>query len=162
MAGSATTRHFSRVYPQFRPQDLYALASDIESYPAYVPLCRRTRIIARRDRELTVENVFGLGPIGEKFVSEARLDPPHNLIICSRDGLWRRFLLNWRFDPAGKGCRLSFDLTFEFASAFLNRLAPFAAPEFERRVLRAFERRAESLFGAGPRRTSEASDDIGR
>jgi coenzyme Q-binding protein COQ10 len=146
MAEDALTRHFTRVYPNFRQGDLFRLAADIKSYPAFVPFCRRTRILARQDDALTVANTFGFGPFSETFVSRARLDPPRGLVIASEDGPWRRFLLNWRFEPVGDGCRLSFDVTFEFATAWRNRVAVFAAADFERRVIGAFERRAHKIF----------------
>jgi coenzyme Q-binding protein COQ10 len=149
MAGSALKRSFSRVYPQFRAQDLFALVADIESYPFFVPGCQKTRVVSRRENCWLVENVFGFGPLRHNFVSRAILNPPNDLSIASEDGVWRRFLLHWRFEPAGTGCLLTYEMTIEFSSDFLNAGASFAAAGMEQRIMAAFERRAEKLFGRG-------------
>jgi coenzyme Q-binding protein COQ10 len=149
MAGKALRRRFSRVYPHFRPPDLFGLVADIESYPAFVPGCLQTRVLSRRDNVLLVENVFGAGPLRQKFTSQATLDSPDKLCITSDSGIWRRFRMDWRFEPSGSGCRLSCDMELEFLSGLLNAVAPFAAPDVESRILRAFELRAEKILGPG-------------
>ena len=149
MAGKALQRRFSRVYPQFRPSDLFGLVADIESYPAFVPGCLKTRVLSRRDNVLLVDNVFGAGPLRQKFTSRATLDSPDKLCITSDNGVWRRFRMDWRFESVGNGCRLSCDMELEFLSGLLNAVAPFAAPDVESRILRAFELRAEKILGPG-------------
>ena len=147
MAGSALKRGFSRVYPQFRPEDLFDLVADIKSYPAFVPGCQRTRVVSRHENVLLVENFFGFGPLRQRFVSRAKFDRPRALSIASESGVWRRFQMDWRFEPAGNGSRLSCDMELEFSSALLNAVAPFAVTDVEARILRAFELRAEKLLG---------------
>ena len=148
MAGSLK-RSFWRVYPQFQPSDLFSLVADIESYPAFIPGCLQTRVLSRRENVLLVENVFGLGPLRQKFISQATLDLPHKLCITSENGIWRRFRMDWRFEPMGNGCRLSCAMELEFSSAMLNAVAPFAAADVELGILQAFELRAEKIFGPG-------------
>jgi coenzyme Q-binding protein COQ10 len=147
----ALTRRFTRRYARYSPGQLFALASDIESYPSFVPGCRRANIVSREGdalgQALTVENVFGFGPLNQPFRTSALLKPPHELVIVSRDGPWRLFSMHWRFQREQAGCRLSCEVTLDFASRVLNLLASLAAADVERQVLAAFERRAEKLFG---------------
>ncbi|MDI9848754.1 type II toxin-antitoxin system RatA family toxin [Rhodoblastus sp. 17X3] len=138
-------RKFTKFFPHDAPSRLFALVNDIESYPAFIPHCRRARILSRDGGVRRVENAFGLGPLRLSFVSEAREDPPRELVIQSRLGALRAFRLRWLFEPEGEGCLLSCDLDLEFSSSVLNALAPLAASEFERSVIVAFERRAAAL-----------------
>jgi coenzyme Q-binding protein COQ10 len=146
---SSLKRSFGRVYPQFQQSDLFSLVADIESYPAFIPGCLKTRVLSRRENVLLVENVFGLGPLRQKFISQATLDSPHKLCITSENGIWRRFRMDWRFEPMGNGCRLYCAMELEFSSQLLNAAAPFAAADVESGILQAFELRAEKILGQG-------------
>jgi coenzyme Q-binding protein COQ10 len=149
------SRKLLRHYPRYSPEHLFGLAADIESYPLFVPGCRRARIVSRegdaREQALTVENMFGFGPLNQPFRTNAILKPPRELVIVSRDGPWRLFSMDWRFQPERGGCLLSCEVTLDFSSRMLNLLASLAAADVERQVLAAFERRAEKLFGLGAR-----------
>jgi coenzyme Q-binding protein COQ10 len=135
-------RKFNKFFPNDAPSKLFALVDDIESYPSFVPFCRKTRILSREGGVRRVENVFGAGRFRLSFVSEARAKPPRELVVESRDAVFRAFRLRWTFEPEGEGCLLSCDLWLEFASGVLNALTPLVASEFERKIMAAFERRA--------------------
>lgn len=149
----ALQRHWRLRFPHFTVAQLFALVSDIESYPQFVPGCVATRILERGADTWRVDNVFGAGPLRWHFRSTAHLDPPHRLEIVSQDGPWRRFAMNWRFTPENEGCRIDVDLTVGFRSPLLAALARTALPRTEPRIIRAFEERAERLC-AGDRRTA--------
>ena len=125
---------------------LFALVSDIESYPAFVPGCLEARIVERGETVWKVENVFGFGPVRSRFMSRAELDPPHRLDITSREEPWRDFRMNWRFADSALGCRLFCALALVFRSPLLARLAHMASGEMERGVVSAFERRAKMVY----------------
>lgn len=138
-------RGFERLYPHYRAEDVYAMVADIESYPAFVPGCRKARILSRRGDVWSVENEYGFGPMHYRFVSRATVDPPRSLSIVSDDGPWRQLLMTWRFQPAGLGCLLSFAMTLEM-SGFLAVAATPVVADAEQRITRAFEGRAMQLF----------------
>jgi coenzyme Q-binding protein COQ10 len=146
-SGHGIRRNWTRIFPRYRPGDLFALVADIEAYPAFVPGCQKTRIVRRHENVWQVENVFGFGPLNSRFSSKASLTPEREISILSEDGVWRRFQMNWRFEQAETGCLLICDMVLEFKSTFLNGAAALTAEDTERRFIDAFERRAEKLFG---------------
>jgi coenzyme Q-binding protein COQ10 len=148
----ANTRTWERKFPRFKPEQLFALVSDIESYPIFVPGCLNARIVERSERVWRVENVFGFGPVRSRFTSIAELDPPRRLDISSGDGPWRDFRMSWQFRPSGTGCRVSCTSTLEFRSPLFAVLAKFLRSEMEARIIAAFEARAKALFGSNHRR----------
>ena len=145
-------RSVERLYPHYRAEDLYGLVADIESYPAFMPGCRKTRILSKRGDVWTVDNEFGVGPFRHRFISRATVDPGKGLSIASDDGPWRQFLMDWRFQPEGAGCLLSFAMTLELSSFLLIAATPFAIMDTEQRILSAFERRAAQLFSGNRRK----------
>jgi coenzyme Q-binding protein COQ10 len=146
------TRYWKREFPRFTPEQLFALVSDVESYPIFIPGCVSARIVAKNERIWRVDNVYGVGPIRRHFLSIAELDPPHAIKISSNDGLWRDFQMSWRFEPSGSGCRVSCTSSAEFRSPVLAALARISESEMEDRIIAAFEARARALFGHHRRR----------
>jgi Polyketide cyclase / dehydrase and lipid transport len=60
-------RRRQREFPRFKPEQLFALVSDVESYPIFIPSCVSARIVEKRERIWRVENVFGVGPYAGAF-----------------------------------------------------------------------------------------------
>jgi coenzyme Q-binding protein COQ10 len=148
----AHTRSWQREFPRFKPEQLFALVADIESYPIFMPGCLDARIVEKGEEVWRVENVFGFGPVQRRFISIAELKPPDRLDISSRDGPWRDFRMSWQFQPSGAGCRVSCTSTSRFRSPVLAALARFSESAMEERIIAAFEARAEVLFGGNHRR----------
>jgi coenzyme Q-binding protein COQ10 len=142
-----TTGGWQLFFPNYTPAQLFALASDIESYPFFVPGCVAARITERRDNLWHVENVFAFGPVRHRFASRAELNPPEGLEITSTDGPWKFFRLNWQFAPEEKGCQLACNFTADFRSGVLAAVAAISQNGAERRIMAAFERRAKALYG---------------
>jgi coenzyme Q-binding protein COQ10 len=131
----------------YTPEQLFALAADIESYPRFVPWCVATRIAERHADHWRCDNVFGKGPIRLRFHTRASFDPPHSILITGEDGPFHRFELRWRFVPISGGCRLEVGFTMQFRSELMALLARVSMAEVERRVVAAFRRQVGSLYG---------------
>ena len=149
--GAALGRRWTLRFPHYSAEQLFALAADIESYPQFVPGCIATRILERRpDGTWLVDNVFGFGPLRQRFLSRATPEPPERLAIVSRDGPWRRFAMLWRFTPEGPGCRVDVEVELAFRSPLLASLAGAGLAAVEPRIVRAFEERAQRLYSSCP------------
>lgn len=130
------------------PDELFAIAADIESYPSFVPWCIATRIRERQPAHWLVDNLFGRGPIRIHFATRADFAPPERLDIESSDRPFEHFRLEWRFtprQPAGTRAEVGFDMAFR--SELARILARISLHEAERRIVAAFRGRAERLYG---------------
>ncbi len=134
-------------FPDHSPDQMFALAADIESYPRFVPWCIATRILSRHDDHWRCDNVFGAGPLRLRFHTRAAFDPPHAIDITSTDGPFRSFRLYWRFVPEGTGVRVDAGFEAHFKSDMVGLLARVSLAEVERRIIAAFRRRAQQLYG---------------
>ncbi|HXP98406.1 MAG TPA: type II toxin-antitoxin system RatA family toxin [Telmatospirillum sp.] len=146
-AGGPLVGGWELAFPNYTPAQLFALASDIESYPFFVPGCVATRIIERNDNLWRVDNVFALGPVRHRFISHAELNAPDGLEITSTDGPWKSFRLSWQFAPLEQGCQLLCRFSAEFRSSMVATIAALGHHGVERRIMAAFERRAKALYG---------------
>ncbi|MGE4280155.1 MAG: type II toxin-antitoxin system RatA family toxin [Magnetospirillum sp.] len=134
---------FAVDFPGLAADDLFAIASDIESYPSFIPWCRSARVLETDGNVRQVENHFGAGPMDMRFVTRAQADPPQTLAITSEDGPFRSFRLDWTFREGHVEARYHISLR----SPLLQGLAAFAMPEVERRIVSQFRQRVADLHG---------------
>ena len=122
----------------------FAMAADIEAYPDFLPMCRATRITVRDGDRLSVDNLFGFGPVSARFTSHAALHPPGGLEVTSEDGPFERLAITWRFDALSEA---ETQVNFRFEAAFRSPLQEAAAravsDRLAQRVLDAFSARLD-------------------
>jgi coenzyme Q-binding protein COQ10 len=87
----------------------------------------------------------------ERFTSIVKLDRSGQRIdVAYADGPFRHLNNHWHFTPHGNNhCRIDFFVDFEFRSAVLQKLIGVLFNEAVRRMVAAFEGRANKLYGAG-------------
>ena len=85
----------------------------------------------------------------EKFGSRVTLRPGEHIIdVEYLDGPFRYLNNHWEFLPADDGgCHVDFFVDFEFRSRTLQSLIGLVFNEAMQRIVSAFERRAEALYG---------------
>lgn len=146
---------FSTVHPvRHSAEQMFDLVADVERYPEFVPLCERLTIRDRRERDgrevLTADMAVGFKAVNESFTSRVILDREALAIRASYiDGPFRSLDNLWRFEPTGPGsCNVHFSIDYEFRSRMLAALMGSQFDRAFRRFTAAFEKRADTLYGA--------------
>ena len=148
-----TTHAEKRVVP-YTADQMYELIADIESYPEFLPWCAAARIRARRQEGRTEivdgDLIISFKVFREKFGSRVTLKPDEKLIeVAYIDGPFKHMNNHWKFRDLPDGqCEIDFFVDFEFRSRTLQALIGLVFDEAMRRVVRAFEARAEVRYGA--------------
>ncbi len=136
---------------RFSPEQMFALVADVERYPDFLPWCISTRVVGRDapDR-LRVEMTVGFGPMRDTYTSLVKISPSEEIGVESLDGPFRELHTRWRFDavPQG-GTDVGFEIAFAFRSRLLQAMIGRVFDEAARRMVRSFEKRAETLYGKG-------------
>ena len=84
----------------------------------------------------------------EKFGSRVVLIPGERRIETEYlDGPFKYLHSFWEVEPEGDGCRVRFEVDFEFRNAILQKVIGLVFDEAMRRVVGAFETRARKLYG---------------
>lgn len=151
------THHETRRVP-FTADQMFALIADVARYPEFLPWCSAARIRGTRslpDGQGTVMDadlVISFKVYREKFGSRVTMRPGLRTIdVEYLDGPFRYLRNHWKFIPQGDhACDVDFFVDFEFRSAILQKLIGLVFHEAMQRVVRAFERRAEQLYGTRP------------
>ena len=128
---------------------MYAVVSDVEKYPQFLPWVLALRILSRRENGLTAEMAVGYGALRERYTSDVKLDPAIRRIdVTQIKGPFKTLENHWQFTPQGEGCEIAFSILFEFKNRLLHSVA---GAKFEKVMLKmadAFEARAAALSGA--------------
>lgn len=138
-----------------KPEDMFALVADVETYPEFLPLCEALKITSTRERDgktlLIAQMTVGYKAIRETFTSQVMLDPDALRIdVQYLDGPFRYLNNIWRFEPAADGCNIVFYIDYEFKSRMLGMVMGSMFDIAFRRFAQAFEERADAVYGIQP------------
>ncbi len=146
--------HSEKRQMPYSASEMYNLVADMERYPEFLPWNSAVRIRSRQPladgREVQmVEMVISFKLFREKFGNRVVLDPVHHRTDSEyTDGPFRHFKSWWQFnDREGGGCDVDFHVDFEFRNLVLQKVIGVVFDEAMRRIVRAFETRAEALYG---------------
>ncbi len=141
----------------YTPAQIWDLVADIERYPEFLPWTAAARIRSRAPlpgrgegaEVIAADLVISFKVFRERFGSRVRLVPAeHRIETDYLDGPFRYLHSFWQIDPAGDGgSRVRFEVDFEFRNKVLQAIIGVVFDEAMRRVVRAFEKRAEQLYG---------------
>lgn len=128
------------------PERLYALITDIERYPEFVPGCGHARIESREGNEVVATLGVRRRALNTEFTTRNTLDPPRSVVMRLVRGPFKTLEGVWGVRPVGEaGCEVSLRLRFEFSNPLSGA---FLTPIFEETatsLVDAFVVRARSL-----------------
>ena len=136
-----------------RADEMFDLVADVERYHEFVPLCVRHAILSRETRAetelLMTDMTVACGIYRESFTSRVTLDRTNGCILVeSTDGPLRRLQTRWTFQSrSDDSCDVGFYLHYELASRALALLMGAVFDAAFGRFVRAFERRADIVYG---------------
>ena len=142
-----------RVLP-YTAQQMYDLVADVGSYPEFLPWCSAARIRSKTphgDRVIMeADLVISFKVFRERFGSRVTLIDGENTILTEYiDGPFKYMRSRWRFhDREGGGSDVDFFVDFEFKNRVLQGVIGVVFNEAMQRIVRAFESRAQALYGA--------------
>ncbi|MGX9354168.1 type II toxin-antitoxin system RatA family toxin [Roseobacteraceae bacterium S113] len=138
----------------YSAKQMYELVADVASYPEFLPWCAAARIrkqtpFGEGAELMEADLVISFKVFRERFGSRVILHPAAMKIDTEYlDGPFRYMKSNWAFaDAEDGGCDVSFFVDFEFKNAILQGIIGVVFNEAMQRVVRAFERRADVLYG---------------
>ncbi len=138
----------------YRPEQLFDLIADVESYPEFLPWVSSLRAWNRSEladgtRTVDAEARVGFAIVRETFATRVKLDERARTIeVGLLYGPFRRLRNIWRFIPEGQGTRVEFEIDFEFKSRLLDALLAANLRHAADRLIGCFEARARRLYGS--------------
>ena len=132
----------------YSPAQMFALVDGIEIYPEFLPWCRATKVLSRTDDEVRATIELSKGGVEKAFTTCNRNQKNKMIEMRLVEGPFKRLEGYWRFDALGdEGCKVSFDLEFEFASRMLDMVVGPVFSQIANSLVDSFHRRAVEVYG---------------
>jgi ribosome-associated toxin RatA of RatAB toxin-antitoxin module len=129
-------------------EQMYGLVNNVELYAEFLPYCSESKVHHRDDDEVQATLVIGAAGMTKSFTTRNRLQVNKMIEIRLVDGPFSHLEGFWRFDEANEGgCKISFDLEFEFAGRMFSMLLGPVFDQVTDKMVDAFCDRAESMYG---------------
>ncbi|MBI1261763.1 MAG: type II toxin-antitoxin system RatA family toxin [Rhizobiales bacterium] len=137
----------------FSAADMFAMVGDVERYPEFLPWCSGARVRRREEVDgihvLLADLMIAYKMFREQFTSRVSLDDQQREIgVALVKGPFKHLTNRWHFEVLGDHrCRVHFFLDFEFRSAILQKMMNGVFSKAFTRMMEAFIKRAEVLYG---------------
>lgn len=138
---------------RYTADQMYALVADVANYPQFLPwtaAARVRRVTPQADGSEVMEAdlVISFKVFRERFGSRVVLWPEDKRIQTEYlDGPFHHMRSNWAFRDVDGGCEVAFDVDFALKNRLLQSAAEIFFYEAMKRIVRAFEKRADALYG---------------
>ena len=140
----------------YSDEQMFALVTDIARYPEFLPWVVALRIRSDNETEAVADMIVGFKGLRESFSCRVHKERPHHVAVSYIDGPMRHLTNEWRFTPTEDGgCRVDFMVDFSFRNRMFEALAGQMFDKALRKMIAAFETRADDLYAAGRAMSSE-------
>ena len=131
--------------------EMFALVTDIVSYPQFLPWCDQSAVLAEDEQGMTAKVGLSMAGLRQSFTTRNTHIEDRKISLKLVDGPFSKLDGQWDFIPVGKAsdraCKVEFTLNYDFDNA---ALATLVGPVFDRiagSLVEAFVKRAAEVYG---------------
>ncbi len=140
--------HETRRLP-YSAEQMFDLVADVARYREFLPWVIATRVRSNSDTEMVADMVVGFKAIRESFTSRVIKERPASLTVNYIDGPLSDLENMWMFRALdADSCEIEFCVDFTFKNRIFERLAGQYFDRAFRKMVAAFETRADELYGS--------------
>lgn len=134
----------------FSAEEMFALVTDVPSYPEFLPWCDHASVLAIEEGGMKAEVGIAFSGIRQTFTTRNRHVPGREVRMGLVDGPFSHLDGHWKFialgDATQRACKVELELHYSFKNA---ALATLVGPVFDRiasSLVDAFVKRAEHIY----------------
>jgi ribosome-associated toxin RatA of RatAB toxin-antitoxin module len=132
----------------YSAESMFALVEDVESYPRFLPWCRRTEVELRDDERTVATLYIDYRGVRQSFTTENRREHHRTIDMKLVRGPFQRLDGRWRFTRLqADACKVELGLDYQLASPMLGRLVGPVFDGIANTMVDAFVRRADAVYG---------------
>lgn len=133
----------------YSAEQMFDLVADVDRYPEFLPWIAATRVKSDSETEMVADMLVAFKALREKFTSRVEKRRPDEIKVHYVDGPLQDLDNIWHFRPLGpNACEVDFSVEFRFRNALFEKLAGQFFDRAFRKMVAAFETRAEQLYGS--------------
>jgi coenzyme Q-binding protein COQ10 len=150
-------RHTETRVLAYTPEQLFDLVADVGRYQEFLPWVAATRVRENDATAMVADLVVGFKALKETFTSKVHKRRPAEIEIDYVEGPLKYLHNSWKFRAVPGGTEVDFCVDFAFRNRIFEVLAGQMFDRALRRMIGAFEERADALYGAGSSGSSSES-----
>jgi len=151
-------RHEETRHLPYTPEQMFDMVADVGSYPEFLPWVTAIRVRSDSPTETVADMIVGFKGLHETFTSRVHKHRPDKVHVDYVDGPLKHLTNHWTFrDDGAGGVLVDFCVDFAFKHRMFELLAGTVFDSALRKMIGAFETRAERLYGAGSGASSSSS-----
>lgn len=136
----------------YSAQEMYALVENIDAYPEFLPWCRSSRVLERKEGGTIARMSVGLKGLKQSFTTENLNRPGESIEMRLVEGPFQAFRAAWKFQPLGAhAAKIEFSMGYEFSSGLLAKVLGPLFDHIADTMVDAFIRRAGTVYGTPER-----------
>jgi ribosome-associated toxin RatA of RatAB toxin-antitoxin module len=136
----------------YSPEEMYALVTQVDQYPAFLPWCDHASVVENHLDGMTAEVGISFAGIRQTFVTRNIQTQGSSVAMQLVKGPFSKLEGQWNFHPLGDGsqraCRVELLLNYGFDNATLGRLVGPVFDKIAASLVDAFVKRAQQVYGA--------------
>ena len=152
MPGIREIRHMP-----YTAEQMFDLVADVARYAEFLPWIVGTRVRSNSETEMTADLLVGFNTLREKFTSRVEKVRPSEIRVHYLDGPMRDLDNVWKFCATPDGCEVDFAVSFTFRNVVFEALAGQYFDRAFRKMVSAFEERANQLYGSNSSSATSAA-----
>jgi len=141
-------RHHEKRFLPHSAEAMYDLVADVARYDEFLPWVTGVRVRSDSETEMVADLIVGFKSLRERFTSRVIKARPRSIRVDYVDGPLKFLRNEWHFEPATGGCTIDFTVEFAFRNRLFEVIAGQVFDQALRKMINAFEKRAEALYGA--------------
>lgn len=130
--------------------EMFALVTDVASYPEFLPWCDRASVENQHADGVTAKVGISIAGIKQSFTTRNRHEQDKKVSLKLVDGPFSRLEGEWRFLPLGdasqRACKVEFTLCYDFDNAALSALVGPVFDKIAGSLVDAFVKRASIVY----------------
>jgi ribosome-associated toxin RatA of RatAB toxin-antitoxin module len=132
----------------YTQEEMFALVSDVDSYPDFLPWCCGAQTLSRGDDHVDARVEFHVGSVKKSFTTRNHHIDHAAIDMQLLDGPFSELEGRWEFTPLGaEGCRISLKLQYDFSSRMVRLVTAPVFGQIANSLVAAFQKRAAQVYG---------------
>lgn len=131
--------------------EMFALVTDVASYPQFLPWCSQASVHEETDLGMTAQIGISIAGLTQSFTTRNTHEKDRRVNLRLVEGPFSKLEGDWHFYPLGDGtqraCKVEFALRYDFDNV---ALAALVGPVFDKiagSLVDAFVKRASQIYG---------------
>ncbi len=135
----------------YSPLEMYALVTNVNHYPQFLPWCDHARVVSEDTQGMTAEVGISFAGVRQTFITQNCHTEPSRVDMQLVKGPFSKLDGQWNFHTLGDGtqraCKVELLLNYGFDNAALGKLVGPVFDKIAASLVDAFVKRAQQVYG---------------